>query len=64
MLRLTREDIGSYLGLQLETVSRLLSRFQAGGLLQVQGRLVKLLDLPSLKQMAGASVERGPTVRA
>ena len=64
MLRLTREDIGSYLGLQLETVSRLLSRFQAGGLLQVQGRLVKLLDLPALKQMAGDSGARGPIVHA
>ena len=53
VLRLTREDIGSYLGLKLETVSRLLSRFQAAGLLQVQGRVVKLLDLSRLKQLAG-----------
>jgi CRP/FNR family transcriptional regulator len=53
VLRLTREDIGSYLGLKLETVSRLLSRFQAMGLLQVQGRVVKLLDLPALKELAG-----------
>ena len=53
VLRLTREDIGSYLGLQLETVSRVLSRFQAAGLIQVQGRVVKLLDLPALKQMTG-----------
>src|SRR4029450_12807678 len=53
VLRLTREDIGSFLGLKLETVSRLLSRFQAAGLIQVQGRLVKLLDLPALKQLAG-----------
>jgi len=53
VLRLTREDIGSYLGLKLETVSRLLSRFQAEGLLQVQGRVVRLLDLIALKQLAG-----------
>jgi CRP/FNR family transcriptional regulator, anaerobic regulatory protein len=53
VLRLTREDIGSYLGLQLETVSRVLSRFQAAGLIQVQGRVVKLLDLPALKQITG-----------
>jgi CRP/FNR family transcriptional regulator len=59
VLRLTREDIGSYLGLQLETVSRLLSRFQAAGLLQVQGRLVKLRDLHALNQMAGESAVRG-----
>jgi CRP/FNR family transcriptional regulator len=53
VLRLTREDIGSYLGLKLETISRLLSRFQAAGLIQVQGRVVKLLDLTALKQLAG-----------
>ncbi|HTS22705.1 MAG TPA: fumarate/nitrate reduction transcriptional regulator Fnr [Casimicrobiaceae bacterium] len=53
VLRLTREDIGSFLGLKLETVSRSLSRFQAAGLLQVQGRVVKLLDLTALKQLAG-----------
>jgi CRP/FNR family transcriptional regulator len=53
VLRLTREDIGSYLGLKLETISRLLSRFQGMGLLQVQGRVVKLLDLPALKEIAG-----------
>jgi CRP/FNR family transcriptional regulator len=53
VLRMTREEIGSYLGLKLETVSRLLSRLQEEGLLQVQGRTVKLLDLPALKQLAG-----------
>jgi CRP/FNR family transcriptional regulator, anaerobic regulatory protein len=51
VLRMTREEIGSYLGLKLETVSRLLSRFQREGLLQVQGRVVKLLDLITLKQV-------------
>jgi len=54
VLRMTREEIGSYLGLKLETVSRLLSRFQAEGLLQVQGRDVKLLDVMALKQLAGS----------
>ena len=44
VLRMTREEIGSYLGLKLETVSRLFSRFQREGLIQVQGRVVKLLD--------------------
>ena len=53
VLRLTREDIGSYLGLKLETVSRLFSRFQEQGMLQVRGRAVKLLDVPALKQLAG-----------
>lgn len=51
VLRMTREEIGSYLGLKLETISRLLSRFQREGLLQVQGRVVKLLDLITLRQL-------------
>jgi CRP/FNR family transcriptional regulator len=55
VLRMTREEIGSYLGLKLETVSRLFSRFQAGGLLQVQGRTVKLLDPIALKRLVGKS---------
>jgi CRP/FNR family transcriptional regulator len=53
VLRMTREEIGSYLGLKLETVSRLFSRFQETGLIQVQGRAVKLLDPGALKQIIG-----------
>jgi CRP/FNR family transcriptional regulator, anaerobic regulatory protein len=53
VLRMTREEIGSYLGLKLETVSRLFSRFQEVGLIQVQGRAVKLLDPGALKQIVG-----------
>jgi CRP/FNR family transcriptional regulator len=49
VLRMTREEIGSFLGLKLETVSRLFSRFQREALLQVQGRLVKLLDVIALR---------------
>ena len=49
ILRMTRNEIGSYLGLNLETVSRLFSRFQRAGLLQVEGRTVKLLDRVALK---------------
>ncbi len=55
VLRMTREEIGSYLGLKLETVSRLFSRFQRDGLLQVQGRVVKLLDRISLKGLLDSS---------
>src|SRR5215470_11232002 len=49
VLRMTREEIASYLGLKLETVSRLFSHLQGEGLIQVQGRAVKLLDSPALK---------------
>jgi CRP/FNR family transcriptional regulator, anaerobic regulatory protein len=53
LMRMTRQEIGSYLGLKLETVSRLFSRFQEGGLVQVQGRMVKLLDPVALKHLVG-----------
>ena len=52
-LRMTREEIASYLGLTLETVSRLFSHLQGEGLIQVQGRAIKLLDLPALNHLAG-----------
>ena len=48
-LRMTREEIGSYLGLSLETVSRLFSRFHAENLISVQQRHVRILDVPGLR---------------
>ena len=48
-LRMTREEIGSYLGLKLETVSRLFSRFQADGLIEVQQKHVRIIDIPGLQ---------------
>jgi CRP/FNR family transcriptional regulator len=55
VLRMTREEVGSYLSLQLETVSRLMALFQREGLIQFQGRVVKLLDRSALKQLVGQS---------
>jgi len=51
VLRMTREEIGSHLGLKLETVSRLFSRFHQEGLIGVQGREVKLLDRAGLQRV-------------
>ena len=51
VLRLTRRDIGSYLGMKLETVSRVMSRFQAKGLIKIDRNVVHLLDLPALKAL-------------
>ena len=48
-LRMTREEIGSYLGLTLETVSRLFSRFAADGLIRVDRREVEVIDLKALR---------------
>jgi len=50
---MTREEIGSYLGLKLETVSRLFSRFQDEGLLAVAGRSIKIRDPAALRRLAG-----------
>lgn len=50
-LRMTREEIGSYLGLKLETVSRLFSRFQEEGLLSVQQKHIRILDIAGLKKL-------------
>ena len=50
-LRMTRDEIGSYLGLKLETVSRAFSRFQEEGLIAVQQKNVRILDIPGLKKL-------------
>jgi CRP/FNR family transcriptional regulator len=57
VLGMLRQDIGSYLGLTLETVSRLLSRMQRDGVLQVQGKAISLLDFPALWRLAGTTPE-------
>jgi CRP/FNR family transcriptional regulator len=53
-LSMSRNDIGNYLGLAVETVSRMFTRFDAEGLLTVQRKYIKLHDLERLKIMAGS----------
>lgn len=53
VLRMTREEVGNYLGLTLETVSRLLSRFQRDGLIALQQRDVDLRNTDHLREMVG-----------
>lgn len=53
VLRMTREEIGSHLGLKLETVSRLFSRFHEDGLIQVQGRAIKIVSPAALRELIG-----------
>lgn len=50
-LRMTRHEIGSYLGLTLETVSRTLSAFNEMGLISVDQREICLLDTTALKTL-------------
>jgi len=51
ILRMTRAEIGSLLGLKLETVSRLFSRFAHEGLIDVDGRVVKLRNVGALRHL-------------
>jgi CRP/FNR family transcriptional regulator len=50
-LRMTREEIGSYLGMKLETVSRMFSRFQRDGLVDTHGKQIRILDLDGLSRV-------------
>jgi CRP/FNR family transcriptional regulator len=53
ILRMKREEIGSYLGMKVETVSRIFSKFQEQGLLEVHQKNILILDMPRLKTMIG-----------
>jgi CRP/FNR family transcriptional regulator len=50
-LRMTRLDLGSFLGLTQETVSRALSRFDEAGIVQVRNKELNLLDVEKLHQI-------------
>ena len=50
-LRMTREEIGSYLGLKLETVSRAFSKFQEEGYIAVQQKHIRILNVSGLKAL-------------
>jgi len=50
-LRMTRDEIGSYLGLKLETVSRAFSRFQEDGFIAVQQKHIRILNIAGLKAL-------------
>lgn len=52
VLRMTRAEIGSYLGIKLETVSRVFTRFQQRGLLDVRQKQVRIADVAGLEQLA------------
>lgn len=54
-LSMTRAEIGNYLGLTVETVSRLLGKFQKESLIEVDGRFVKLLQINRINEIAGLS---------
>ncbi len=51
VLRMTREDIGNYLGLTIESVSRVFSRFKKNDWIEGSLRDVKILDLKALEDL-------------
>lgn len=50
-LRVTREEIGNYLGLKMETVSRIFSRFQDAGFIELQQKLIRIVDIDGLRSV-------------
>ncbi|MDO4625883.1 MAG: FNR family transcription factor [Pasteurellaceae bacterium] len=54
-LTMTRGDIGNYLGLTVETISRLLGRFQKTGMLSVQGKYITINDMSALIELSGSA---------
>ncbi len=60
-LPMSRNEIANYLGLAVETVSRILSRLQKSGLIKVNGREIEIIDAASLKVKSGACIMSGLT---
>lgn len=56
VLRMSREEIGSYLGLKIETVSRTFSKFQANGLLFVRHRQIQVVDPVGLQMIVDGEI--------
>lgn len=57
-LRMTRQEIGSYLGLKLETISRTLSRMQNTDLIGVESKSIELKDPKRLRELIGKHANR------
>jgi CRP/FNR family transcriptional regulator len=52
---MTREEIGSYLGLKLETVSRTFSKFAEEGMVEVKQRHVRILNADALRLIVNST---------
>jgi CRP/FNR family transcriptional regulator len=63
---MTRTDIGNYLGLAVETISRQFTHFQEVGLLEAARKHIRIIDLVRLRCLAGgeAPCESNPKVQA
>ena len=56
VLRMTREEIGSYLGLKLETVSRTFSKFVDEKIIEVKQRHLRIIDADALQRIVNPQV--------
>ena len=50
-LRMTREEMGSYLGMKLETVSRMLSKFRRDGIVHASEKQIRIVDFERLSRV-------------
>ena len=48
---MTREEIGCHLGLKLETVSRMFTKLQRRGLIDMHGKQVRIVDIEGLDRV-------------
>jgi CRP/FNR family transcriptional regulator len=53
ILRMTRDEIGSLLGMKLETVSRIFSKFQKAGVIRIEGKHVRIVSIEGLRAVIG-----------
>ena len=63
-LPMSRGDLANYLGLALETVSRLFSRLAVAGVVEVQARSVRVLDFDALERLCREPTDETPAARA
>ncbi|MCK9237826.1 MAG: fumarate/nitrate reduction transcriptional regulator Fnr [Thiopseudomonas sp.] len=56
-LAMSRNEMGNYLGLAVETVSRVFTRFQQSSLLSAEGKEIHILNLIELCALAGGTID-------
>jgi CRP/FNR family transcriptional regulator len=55
-LAMGREEIGDYLGLTIETVSRILSKFSQAGIIEIKNKHLQILNIKELYRLAGSEL--------
>lgn len=62
-LSMSRGEIGNYLGLAVETVSRVITRFQKSELIHVDGKEIEILNFPEMQKLIGVASDCGKIAR-